>query len=132
MAELLVHMLLQVARERLGQGVPVELVRAREGRLGQGHRRADDLVLQDQILGPELTEARMLDERRVGARERHDQDGELRPQAGARRGGQWTALIFWFESSIPSFMSASPSVSTFFSSSSEKAFSASMTSSVSL
>jgi len=36
-------------------------------------------VLEDQVLGPKLREARVLDERRVGPRERDDEDGELRP-----------------------------------------------------
>ena len=61
-AELLVDVLLQVARERRGERV-VQLTRPRERRLGQRHGRADDLVLEDQVLGPELPEARVLDER---------------------------------------------------------------------
>src|SRR5690349_10442223 len=123
-------MLLEVMRERLPQRV-VQFPCPHECRFGQRHGRADDLVLKKQVLRPELAEARVLDERAVGPRERHDEDGELRPQTGARRVGQWTALIFWFESSIPSFMSASPSLSTRFNSSSEKASSAFFASSVS-
>jgi hypothetical protein len=36
-------------------------------------------MLEDQVLGPELGEARVLDERAVGPRERDDEEGELRP-----------------------------------------------------
>jgi hypothetical protein len=36
-------------------------------------------VLEDQVLGPELTEAGVLDERGIGPRERDDEEGELRP-----------------------------------------------------
>src|SRR5204863_5934856 len=97
----------------------------------QRHGRADDLVLEDQVLGPELPEVRVLHERPVGARERHEEDGELRPQTRAWSAGQWTALIFW-SGCIGALMSASPRLSTFASSSGEKALSASITPSVSV
>jgi hypothetical protein len=42
-------------------------------------------VLQDQVLGPELGEPRMLDERVVGPREGANEEIELQPEADARR-----------------------------------------------
>jgi hypothetical protein len=53
MTELLVDVLLEIRRKRRSERI-VEAARLRERRLGQRHRRADDLVLEDQILGPEL------------------------------------------------------------------------------
>jgi hypothetical protein len=41
-------------------------------------------VLEDEVLGPEVPEARVLDERVVGDGERGDEQAELPPQAGAR------------------------------------------------
>ena len=125
MAELLVDVLLQVARERRGERI-VQLARAGERRLGQRHRRADDLVLEDQVLGPELAEARVCDERLVGARERNDEQAELAAQPGARRVGlrvgQWTALTFRSGERFGSFVSSPPSSWTFTSSTSVKVF----------
>ena len=87
-AELLVDVLLQVApRAALRAGRRRQLARPRERGLGQRHGRADDLVLEDQVLGPELAEARVLDERRVGTRERHDERRELAAETIARRSG---------------------------------------------
>jgi hypothetical protein len=77
-AQLLADMLVEVVRERLRQRV-VQFARPRERRFGQGDGRADDLVLEDQVLGPELREARVLDERGVGPCERDDEERELRP-----------------------------------------------------
>jgi hypothetical protein len=79
-AELFVDVLLQVRRERLVAQFP----RADERGLRQRHRRPDDLVLEDEVLGPELPEARVLDERVVGDGKRGDEQAELPPQAGAR------------------------------------------------
>jgi hypothetical protein len=41
-------------------------------------------VLQNQILGPELREPRLLDERVVGSRERANDEIDLPPEADAR------------------------------------------------
>ena len=54
MVELLVDVLLEVGRERRGQRIggrqsPLPPKR----RLRERHRRADDLVLKDQVLGPQ-------------------------------------------------------------------------------
>jgi hypothetical protein len=85
-AELLVDVLLQVARERRCQRIAfAQLTRPRERRFGQRDGRADDLVLEDQVLGPELGKPRMLDQRVVGDRERADDQVDLPPQAEACR-----------------------------------------------
>jgi hypothetical protein len=42
-------------------------------------------MLQDQVLGPELGEPRMLDERVISDRERADDEIDLPPEAYARR-----------------------------------------------
>jgi hypothetical protein len=83
MTELLVDMLPEIRRKRRSERI-VEAARLREGRLGQRHRRADDLVLEDQVLRPELAQARMVDQRRVRRRERRNEQVELRPEASAR------------------------------------------------
>jgi hypothetical protein len=111
-AELLVDVFLQIARQRGSQPV-VQLSRPCERRLGQRDGRPDDLVLEDQVLGPELAETRVCDERLIGTGERDDEQTELAAQADARRvglrAGQWTALTFWFGERFGSFMSSPPS-----------------------
>ncbi|HZE28732.1 MAG TPA: hypothetical protein VE055_01435, partial [Gaiellaceae bacterium] len=74
-------------RERWAQRV-VEASRLLERRFGERHSRADDLVLEDEIVRPKLGQARVVDERRVGGGERPYEKLELRPEAGARRVGR--------------------------------------------
>src|SRR6478752_5787597 len=111
-AELLVDVLLQVARERRGERI-IQLARPGERRLGQRHSSADDLMLEDQVLRPELAEARVRDERLVGTREGNDEQAELAAQTGARsvrlRVGQWTALTLRSGERFGSFVSSPPS-----------------------
>jgi hypothetical protein len=77
--------LFEVARQRRGKGIVVQqLPRACERCLRERHGRADDLVLQDQILGPQLGEPWVLDERFVGRRERTNDEIDLPPEADAR------------------------------------------------
>jgi hypothetical protein len=80
-AELLVDVLLEVRRQRL----VATRSRPCERRLRQRDGRADDLVLEDEVLGPQLAQPRLLDERVVCGRERADEDAELTPEARARR-----------------------------------------------
>jgi hypothetical protein len=84
--KLLLDVLFEVRGERQRQCVAGagELARTTERRLGQRHRRADDLVLLDQVLGPQLGQLRMVDERTVGRRERANGEGDLPPEANAR------------------------------------------------
>src|SRR5207249_2850527 len=86
-ADLLVDVFLQIRRERRPERV-VEAAGLLECRLRQRYGRADDLVLEDEIVRPELAQARMLDEPCVRVRERPDEKPELRPEAGARRVGR--------------------------------------------
>jgi hypothetical protein len=84
--ELLVDVLLEVRGERRRERIrAVQLTRPRERRLGQRDGRADDLLLQDQVLGPELREARVLDQRGVRSSERGDEEIEFQPEPGAGR-----------------------------------------------
>jgi hypothetical protein len=86
--QLLIDVLLDVARQRLGQRIVVlQLQGLRERGLGQGNGRADDLVLQDQVLGPQLGEPRMFDQRVVRPRERTNEEIDLEPETGTGRLG---------------------------------------------
>jgi hypothetical protein len=88
-AELFPDVLLEVGREGRRQRVGVrQLSRTLERRLGQRHGRSDDRVLLKQVLRPELGEPRVLDERVVRGCERADREGDLPPEAGARRIGR--------------------------------------------
>jgi hypothetical protein len=79
--ELLVDVLFQIRGER----VIAQLPRADERRLRQRDGRANDLVLQNQVLRPQLGEPPVLDERVVRGRERGGEEAELAPKARARR-----------------------------------------------
>ena len=92
MVQLLVDVLVEVGREGFAQRIGLgQLPRALERRLGQGNRRPDDLVLQDQVLGPELAQPRVLDQGRTGGCQRPDRARELPPNADARR--QWIEKV---------------------------------------
>jgi hypothetical protein len=84
-AELFADVLVEVGREWRRQRVGGrQLSRTRQRRLGQRNRCADDRVLLEQVLRPELGEPRVLDERVVRGCERADRDGDLAPEADAR------------------------------------------------
>jgi hypothetical protein len=86
--QLLVDVFFEVGRQRRGKGIVVrQLPRPCERCLRERHGRADDLVLQDQILGPQRGEPRVLDERFVGPRKRTNDEIDLPPEANARRLG---------------------------------------------
>jgi hypothetical protein len=84
-----VQLLFDVLRQIFGEGfsqwvVAGERPRPLPRRLRQRDRRADDLVLEDQVFRPELREPRVLDERFVGRAERADDDVDLPAEAEAR------------------------------------------------
>jgi hypothetical protein len=97
--ELLVDMELEVARERRRDGIgAVQLACPLQGGTRQRDGRADDLVLNDQVLGPELGDERVVDEASARLRVRRDDELERAPEAAARAGlkrlRQWSANAF--------------------------------------
>lgn len=117
MAELLVDVQLEVARERRGDRILVaERPRPLERGSGQRNRRPDDLVLGDQVLGPELGDARMQYEEPARLRVRRDDELELAPEAAARAGlqrlRQWSANAFMCGSQSPRAAPTRSSTST--------------------
>jgi len=87
-ADLLVDVLLEIRGKGRRESVPLdELPRALQRRLGQRDGRADDRMLLEQVLRPKLGEPWVLDERVVRGCERANRDGDLPPEADARRVG---------------------------------------------
>jgi hypothetical protein len=56
-----------------------------EGDACEWHGRADDLVLDDEVLGPQLAQLRVVDQARAGRRVGADDELELAAEAGAGR-----------------------------------------------
>ena len=103
MVELLVDVLVEIGHERSRQQDrrPAERRAWSAAALVSGNGGADDLVLLDQVLGPELAEPRVVHELRAGSRERADRERDLpaKPNAGrvesrGLRLGQWITKAY--------------------------------------